>query len=318
MDLKGSILELIGNTPMVKLARIGENPSANILVKLEYLNPSGSIKDRIALEMIERAEKEGKLRTGFTIIESSTGNTGIALSFVGAVKGYKVIIYETMPEKIGMERKRTMENFGAEVRLIDAHARAELREKSIGGADVELPGRVLCDTLEKNNSNVWWARQFSNPANVAAHRKTGYEILAQTDSRIDSFVAAIGTGGTLMGIAETLRERFHEIRIIGVQPGGDKVSIVPGKPYPRTNISGGIISDMLEKRLIDDVVRVKDKDAIDMAHRLWKEEGLFAGISSGANVFVALQEMQKLRNGNVVTVLPDSGSRYLNEEHFIT
>lgn len=318
MDSEGSILNLIGNTPIVKLNRIGKNVSANILVKLEYLNPSGSIKDRIALEMIEQAEKEGKLKTGFTIVESSTGNTGIALSFVGAVKGYKVTIYETMPERIGMERRKIMENFGAEVRLIDEHTYAELREKSIGGAEAELPGRVLCNALEKNNSNVWWARQFSNSANVAAHRKTGEEILAQTDLRIHSFVAAIGTGGTLMGIAEALRERLPEIRIIGVQPGGDKVPIVPGKPYPRTDISGGIISDMLEKRLVDDVVRIEDKDAIDMAHRLWKEEGLFAGISSGANVFAALQEARKLKNGNVVTVLPDSGSRYLTEEHFIT
>jgi cysteine synthase A len=316
MEVAKSILNLIGNTPLVKLNKLAKDVKANVLVKLEYLNPSGSLKDRIAFKMIEGAEKDGSLKRGDTIVESSTGNTGIALSFVGTLKGYRVIIYETIPGKMDRERVEFMKRFGADVKLV----RPELGDTTaIPGAEVELPGREICLNLERNNPNIWWARQFSNPANVAAHNETGREILAQTDRNVDAFVAAIGTGGTLMGVAEVLKQDLPSVKIVGVQPAGSRFAIVPGQPYPKSEISGGIISEMIDKDLVDAVATVSDEDAINMAHRLWKEEGLLAGISSGANVLVALREAKTLAEGkNVVTILPDSANRYLTEEHFVT
>lgn len=316
MKTVNSVLELIGNTPMAKLNSITKALGANILVKLEYCNPTGSLKDRIALKMIEEAEKNGRLKKGYTIVESSTGNTGIALSFVGTLKGYKVIIYETIPGKMDAERVKIMKNYGAEVILM----RPKLGEKNgIPGAEVELPGRQLCLDLERKNPKVWWARQFSNPENVSAHNETGREISIQSHGKVDVFVASIGTGGTLMGVAEVLKEKTPKTKIVGVQPAGSKFSIIPGEPYPESEISGGIISQLLKRSLIDEVVTVNDIDARNMAHRLWSEEGLFAGISSGANVLVAATEAQKLKKGKtVVTVLPDSGDRYITKEHYVT
>jgi len=320
MKAADDVLELIGRTPMVKLKNIAKNLDANVLVKLEYLNPSGSLKDRIALRMIEEAEENGSLKPGHTIVESSTGNTGTSLSFVGTLKGYKVMIYETIPGKMGQEKIKIMRNYGAEVRTISPMDLEELKEKSVSGAEIELPGRRICLELERSRSDVWWARQFSNPYNVKAHNETGREIISQISGEIAAFTASIGTGGTLMGIAEVLRDKFPSCRIVGIQPASSMVSMVPGKPYPSSEIQGGIVSQMLgRKNLIDEVVRVSDEDAVEMTHRLWREEGLFAGISSGANVLVAIVEAKKLGKGkNVVTVLPDSGDRYLTEEHYIT
>jgi cysteine synthase A len=318
MKAAENVLDLIGKTPMVKLDRI-KNVDANVLAKLEYLNPSGSLKDRIALRMIEQAERNGFLKPGYTIVESSTGNTGIGLSFVGTLRGYKVVIYETIPGKMSQERVKLMRSYGAEVRLIGTEELGDLNEKSVSGAEIELPGRMMCREMERNNPDVWWARQFSNPANVKAHNETGKEILAQTNDDVDAFVAAIGTGGTLMGVAEVLKEKLPGVKIVGVQPASSKVPIIPGQPYPKSDISGGIISEMLERNLVDEVVRVADETAVNMAHRLWKEEGLFAGISSGANVSVAIMEAKRLGPGKtIVTVLPDSGDRYLTDEHFVT
>jgi cysteine synthase A len=315
-----NILELIGKTPIVKLNNLTKGIEANVLVKLEYLNPSGSMKDRIALKMIEIAEKKGALKPGYTIVESSTGNTGTSLSFVGTMKGYKVIIYETIPGRMGEEKIKIMKNYGAEVHVISQKDLEFLKEKSVPGAEIELPGRRICLDLEKNNSNIWWARQFSNQGNISAHNETGKEILDQTEGKVDAFVMSIGTGGTLMGVAEVLRKEIPHVRIIGVVPAGTKKDIMPGKPYPKTDISGGIISDLVEKPgLINDIVKVSDEEAVKMTHRLWKEEGLFAGVSSGANVLIALQEAKNLGKGkNVVTILCDSGDRYLTEEHYVT
>ena len=315
-----SVLELIGNTPMVRLNKIGANVESHILVKLEYTNPSGSLKDRIAVEMINQAEKEGKLKPGFTIVESSTGNTGLGLSAIGTLKGYRVVIYETMPGKAGAEKSKMMENIGAEVRLIEPEDIKGLREKSIYGAEVELPGRQMCLDLENADPNIWWARQFSNKYNVKAHHKTAEEILDQTDGHVDLFVASIGTGGTLAGVAEVLKKRLPQVKIIGIQPASSKDVLSPGMDFPATEVKGGIISHMLKKEgLIDDVVRVTDDDARDMVHRLWREEGLYAGVSSGANVHVALDEAKRFKEKKtIVTVLCDSMNRYLTEERYVT
>lgn len=320
MKIVNSVLDLIGNTPMVKLNKINKDVNTRVLVKLEYANPSGSMKDRIALKMIEEAEKEGVLKPGYTIVESSTGNTGTSLSFVGKMKGYRVVIYETIPGKMGEEKIKIMKNYGAEVKVITPKTLENLKEKSVPGAEIELPGRRICLELERSNPNIWWARQFSNPNNVRAHYETGKEVLAQTNDNVDAFVMSIGTGGTLMGVAEVLRKNVPHVRIIGVIPAASKKDMIPGKPYPRTEISGGIISDLMEKPdLIDEIVRVSDQDAVKMTHRLWEEEGLFAGVSSGANVLVALKEAHSLGKGKtVVTILPDSGDRYLTEEHYVT
>lgn len=312
-----SVLELIGNTPMVRLNKITKGLNADVLVKLEYLNPSGSLKDRIALEMIEQAEKTGDLKPGYTIVDASTGNTGIALSFVGVLKGYTVVIYQAVSGKVSTERTKMMESIGADVKVVTPPDSGST-EKSVPGAEIELPARQICLNLEKN-ADVWWARQFSNFANVKAHNKTGKEIVEQTDGLIDCFTASIGTGGTLMGIAEVLKKEIPQVKIVGIQPASSSAVMTPGESYPRSEIKGGIISDMLETDLIDEIITVSDQEAVAMTHRLWREEGLFAGISSGANVFAAVEKAKNLEKGKtVVTVLPDSMNRYLTEEHYIT
>jgi len=305
---------------MLQLKKLAKNLEANLLVKLEYLNPSGSMKDRIALKMIEQAEDKGIIKPGYTIVESSTGNTGISLSFVGTMKGYSVVIYETIPGRMGEEKVKIMRNYGAEVQMITPTELENLREKSVPGAEIELPGRRICLDLERNNPDIWWARQFSNPGNVKAHNETAKEIMAQTNGEVNAFVMSIGTGGTLMGIAEVLKKELPHVRVVGIQPAGSKKIMTPGISYPRTDISGGIISDLVERPdLIDDIVRVSDEEAVKMTHRLRREEGLFAGVSSGANVLVALMEAKRLGKGKtVVTILPDHGDRYLTEEHFVT
>ncbi len=313
-----SVLDLIGHTPMIKLGRLAENIKAKVLVKVEYINPSGSLKDRIAMKMIQDAEEKGNLKPGDTILESSTGNTGIALSFVGCLKGYTVIIYETTPGKIGAEKRKIMRSYGADVRSLPPEDLQKMKERSIAGAEVERPGRLKCLELEREHAHFWWARQFSNPANVMAHHETGKEILEQTGGKVDVFVASIGTGGTLKGIAEVLKEANPRVRIVGIQPASSKIPMIPGRPYPRSETDGGIIADMLQaKNLTDEIVRVRDEEAVAMTHNLWRE-GLFAGVSSGANVLVALREGRKFEGANVITVLPDSGDRYFTEEHYVT
>ena len=313
-----TILDLIGHTPMLKLRKLAEKVPASVYVKLEYFNPSGSLKDRIALRMIEDAEKKGQLKPGGTILESSTGNTGIALSFVGTLKGYKVIIYETTPGKIGEEKRKIMRGYGAEVRSLPPEELQKMREKSVSGAEVERPGRVKCLELERQNPTYWWARQFSNPANVLAHHQTGKEILEQLNGKVDIFIASIGTGGTLKGVAEVLKKANPKTRVVGVYPAGSKVPIVPGQPYPRSETDGGIIAEMvMVPNLIDAIVPLTDEEAVEMTHQLWKE-GIFAGVSSGANVAVALREAQKYPGSHIATVLCDSADRYFTEEHYVT
>ena len=314
-----SVIDLIGNTPLVRLGRVAEGVGAEVFVKPEYLNPTGSIKDRVALRMIEGAEEQGLIKPGYTIVESSTGNTGTSLAFIGTLKGYRVVIYETTPGKMGAEKRKLMANYGAEVRTLTPED-LEALEGGVPGAEVELPGRKICLELERKGPKTWWARQFSNPSNVEAQRETGMEILDQMAGQVDCYVAAVGTGGTLMGIAEVLKEANPTVRVVGIQPAGSKTTMTPGASYPKSEIEGGIVADMLERPgLIDEIVQLGDAEAIEMAHRLWREEGLFCGISGGANVHVALRLAGELGQGkSVVTVLPDSGDRYMTEEHFVT
>jgi cysteine synthase A len=192
-----------------------------------------------------------------------------------------------------------------------------MRERSVAGAEVELPGRQMCLELERTHADHWWARQFSNPGNVSAHHQTALEILEQTKGRVDTFIASIGTGGTLMGVAEVLKKENPRTRVIGLYPASSQTPIVPGKPYPRSEISGGIIAEMLQRNLVDEVIPIGDREAVAMTHRL-RREGFFTGVSSGANVLVALREAQAGRGENIATVLCDSADRYFTEEHYVT
>lgn len=318
MKVVDSVLDLIGDTPMVRLGNIPGEGDAEIYVKLEYLNPSGSLKDRIALEMIRRAEAEGRLKPGYTIVDASTGNTGIALSFVGTRLGYRVAIY--MPEGMTPERIKIMESYGAEVHQLKFE---DLKsDESVAGAEVEIPTRQRCRELERSNPKVWWARQFSNPANTAAHIKTGKEILRQMDDRVDAFAASIGTGGTLLGVARALKEELPKVLIVAVEPASAAYPLkegyrkVPGASY---EVSGGIVAELLDSGLVDEVMQVTNEDAIAMSDKLVREEGLFAGVSAGANVHAALKIARRLGRGRrVVTVLPDSRDRYLTEKKYTT
>jgi len=317
MKAVDSVLDLIGDTPLVKLGKITGEDSADVFVKCEYFNPSGSLKDRIALEMIRGAEKEGKLGPGYTIIEASTGNTGTALSFVGTLLGYRVVIY--MPEGMTPERIRLMESYGAEVHELKGEADAG---SAVAGAEVEIGTRMACYEIERSQPKTWWARQFSNPWNTRAHLTTGREILEQMDGRIDAFVASIGTGGTLYGIAKVLKEELPNVRIVGAEPAGGRFPLSQGHSRVAgfgDEVTGGIIEEMMESGLIDEVVAVENDDAASMHERLIMEEGIFCGVSSGANVHLALKVAEELGPGKrVATILHDSGDRYFTVKKYTT
>jgi cysteine synthase A len=312
-----SVLDVIGNTPLVKLCKVVEPDSANVYVKAEYLNPSGSLKDRIAVEMIRDAEERGLLKPGYTIIEASTWNTGTALSFVGTQLGYDVEIY--MPEGMTRERIRIMENYGAKVHELPL---ASGTEGSIAGAEVEIDTRIKCLEVESSSDNVWWARQFSNPANTRAHVKTGREIIDQLGEKVDAFVASIGVGGTLYGVAKALREVYPDVQILGLEPASARYALSEGYtrvPGTADEVCGGIIEEMMNSGILDRIMKVSNDDAIAMSDRLVKEEGLFCGISSGANAYMASKIAKELGPGkNVVTVLPDHRDRYLSEKKYTT
>lgn len=313
-----SVLNLIGNTPMVRLRSISDEGAADVFVKCEYLNPSGSLKDRIALEMIRVAEADVRLKPGYTIVEASTGNTGTALSFVGNYLGYKVVIY--MPEGMTPERIRLMESYGAEVHQLELERGTEV--EGFAGAEVEIGTRLKCLEIERTQPKTWWARQFSNPANTMAHVKTGNEILQQMEGKLDAFVMSIGTGGTLHGIAKALRCKLPRVRIIGAEPSSGRYPISEGHwrvPGLSDEVTGGIIEEMMESGLVDEVIQITNDEAVSMSDRLVREEGLFCGISSGANVHLTLKVAKELGRGKrVATVLPDSRDRYLTEKKYTT
>lgn len=302
--LYNNVVELIGNTPLVKINRILEKESAEIYVKLESFNPAGSVKDRIALNMIEDAEAKGKLKKGDTIIEPTSGNTGIGLALVCAVKGYRLIL--VMSESMSFERRNLLASYGAELVLTPA-------KDGMQGA-IDKANEIL-----KGHPEYFMPNQFENPANPAIHKKTtAVEIWDAMDGRIDAFVAGVGTGGTITGVGEFLKEKNPDIKIIAVEPAGSPV-LSGGRPGPHKiqGIGAGFIPKVLNRGIIDKIITVGDDDAFKMSKRLAREEGLLVGISSGANMMAALQVAKELGKGKrVVTVLPDTGERYFSIEKY--
>jgi len=327
MRIAKSMLELIGSTPLVRLNRIGKDVPAEILVKPEFLNPSGSLKDRVALRMIEEAERSGRLKPGMTIVEASTGNMAAALAFVGAIKGYKVHIY--FPAVAASEeRLRIMKSYGATVTLIgDEGVVAGSDEQPTGalhGAIVEKSPRRTCLAVEQADpEKIWWARQSSNSANTLSHEEgTAREILDQTDGRVDAFCAAIGTCGTLLGCGRAFKRHNPNVLIAAVEPADQAMFRLDGtrinEPVndPTRSV---LIMEFVALKIAQEIIHVEQQQAIDMAHRLSEEEGIFCGLSAGANVVAALQLARKMKPGQrVVTVLPDSRDRYLFKERFTT
>jgi cysteine synthase A len=299
-SIADNVLELIGNTPLIRLGRITPDGSAEVLGKLESLNPAGSVKDRIALAMIEAAEEQGLLTPGATIVEPTSGNTGIGLAMVCAVKGYKLVL--TMPEDMSVERRRLLTRYGAQLVLTPA----------IEG----MTGAVYAaQELVKKNKTYFMPQQFNNPANPEVHRRTtAREILRATGGEIDAFVAGVGTGGTITGVGEVLKAEVPGVAIVAVEPvrspvlGGGKAGI-----HGIQGIGASFVPSVLNRDVYDDLVQVKDEDAFAMTGRLTRQEGLLVGISSGANVWAALQIARKLGPGKrVVTMLCDTGERYLS------
>jgi cysteine synthase A len=298
--IANSALDLIGNTPLVRLDRIRPAGYAEILAKIESRNPGGSVKDRIALAMIEDAEERGSLKPGATIVEPTSGNTGIGLAMVAAVKGYKLIL--TMPDDMSIERRKLLQRYGAQLVLTPA----------IEG----MTGAVFAaEEMLKKNSDYFMPQQFNNPANPAVHRRTtALEILRDTEGRLDAFVAGVGTGGTITGVGEVIKEKLPNVLVIAVEPARSPV-LAGGKPG-LTSIQGigaSFVPSVLNRSVYDEIIPVKDEDAMDMTKRLTRSEGLLVGISAGGNVWAALQVAKRLGEGKrVVTVLPDTGERYLS------
>ena len=304
-----NILEAIGNTPMIRLARLPEEGSADVLVKMEALNVGGSIKTRTALNMIEQAEKDGLIDKDTIIVEPTSGNQGIGLALVGAVKGYKTIII--MPDSVSEERRKLVRHYGAEVILI--HDAGDI------GACIDECLRTAL-RMKEENPRVFVPQQFENPNNTLTHKKyTALEIMAQVAGKIDGFCAGIGTGGTITGIGEVLKAQYPDIEIWAVEP--QNAAILAGGTigtHLQMGIGDGIIPEILNQQIYDDIYVVTDEEALDTSRRLAREEGLMVGISAGTNVAAALRLAKKLGRGKtVVTVLPDTAERYFSTPLFM-
>lgn len=299
-NILDSVLELIGNTPLLRLHRLVQPEWAEVLVKMELCNPGGSVKDRIALAMIEDAEARGLLHRGDTIVEPTSGNTGVGLAMVAAVKGYKVIL--TMPETVSLEHQQLLANYGAQVVLNSA-------QEGMSGAV------YAAQQLVERNPGYFMPQQFDNPANPEVHRRTtAVEILQATDGKLDAMVIGIGTGGTITGVGEVLKKELPEVLVIGVEPSRSPL-LTLGKAaiHGISGIGANFIPKVLNLSLLDEILTVSDEDAYLTASRLAQEEGLLVGTSAGANVYAALEVAQRLGAGKrVVTILPDTGERYLS------
>jgi cysteine synthase len=296
-----SILETIGNTPLVKIKKLAKESKATILVKLESFNPLSSVKDRIGIAMIEAGEKEGKINKNTVIIEPTSGNTGIALAFACAAKGYRLML--TMPETMSIERRQLLKILGAELVLTEG-------SKGMSGA-VEKAKELAAKT-----KNSFLPQQFDNPANPDIHRKTtAVEIINDTDGKVDFFIAGIGTGGTITGVGEALKRKIPEVKIIGVEPK-DSPLLSEGTtgPHKIQGIGANFIPEVLNRNIIDEIIAVESNDAGDIAKRLAKEEGILVGISSGAALWAAIEIGRRKENEGktIVVLLPDSGERYLS------
>ena len=298
------ITEGIGNTPLVRLNKLSPEGGATIYGKVEFFNPGGSVKDRICLNMLDEAEQQGQLKPGGTIVEPTSGNTGIGLALVAAVRGYKLIL--VMPESMSLERASLLSSYGAQLILTPAW-------EGMKGAIKEA------ESIVSQNPEYFMPDQFSNPANPAMHKKTtALELWNALDGKIDAFVAAVGTGGTITGCGEVFKERNPSVKIIAVEPAGSPV-LSGGEPGPHKiqGIGAGFVPKVLNRSILDDIFRVTDDQAYQTTKLLAKKEGLLVGISSGANVFAAQNVAKELGPGkNVVTVLCDTGERYLSIEKY--
>jgi cysteine synthase len=298
--LAASVLELVGGTPLVRLNRLPSPGGAVVLAKMESLNPGGSVKDRVAVAMVEDAERRAILKPGATVVEPTSGNTGIGLAMVCAVRGYRLIL--TMPDDLSQERQRLLVRYGAEIHLTPAIE---------GMTGAVFAAQEIC----KEHPEYFMPMQFENKANPEIHRRTtAVEILEATRERLDVFVAGVGTGGTVTGVGEVLKERLPAIRVVAVEPARSPVlSGGRARPHGIQGIGASFVPGVLNREILDEVIQVRDEDATATARRLAREEGLLAGISSGANVWAACQVAAALPSGRtVVTVLCDTGERYLS------
>ncbi|AXI00745.1 cysteine synthase A [Sporosarcina sp. PTS2304] len=293
-----SVVDLVGNTPLVKLNRLTGSEDADVYLKLEFFNPGSSVKDRIALAMIEAAEKDGNLQEGSTIIEPTSGNTGIGLAMIAAAKGYKAVL--VMPDTMSLERRNLLRAYGAELVLTPG---AEGMKGAIGKAE------------ELSSQNGWFLpQQFNNEANPEVHRLTTGPEIADALDRVDAFIAGIGTGGTITGAGGVLRERFPDIKIVAVEPE-DSAVLSGGKPGPHKiqGIGAGFVPKVLNTDIYDEIIQISNDDAYDVARRAAREEGILGGVSSGAAISAALQVAKKLGKGKkVVAIIPSNGERYLS------
>jgi len=298
-----NVSELIGNTPMIKLTRVVEGGMAEIIAKLESFNPGGSVKDRICLSMINDAESRSLLKPGGTIVEPTSGNTGIGLAMIGAARGYRVVL--TMPETMSQERIHILKSYGAEVVLTPG-------SEGMSGA-IKKAEEIVADT------GAFMPQQFKNPANPEIHRRTtAVEILKSTSGRVDAFVAGVGTGGTITGVGEVLKNKNPSVKIVAVEPAASPV-LSGGQPGPHKiqGIGAGFVPDVLNVKIIDEIVKVADIEAYQTVRLLSRKEGMLVGFSSGAACFAALKVARDLGEGKVVvTVFPDTGERYLSMEQF--